>query len=322
MLMALFRAIAATPVTHGRSHTPDASEPGDNADFAEYAGEATGGDLSALPRTEPLGESTAAEAAATASWGGPVPGDPESLLMVIRDLYVTEPPPPPSAEPSRPTTAAPDFLDASAADDAGALAASRAAVAALASKVDSAQSARRSELGEYMSALVVGAGLASRGMHEGAACGACGQCRCARRTSRMRRALGWWSCRRTGACSWSASSGSAGPSTPPCKAGSGLGASRVSRLAGAGPPTRASGPRRAPCGPPRAADLPINQLAAEHSDPKVEEGLVRIRQLDELLSDKLIAALISHRETFPEQWAEQERKRLQHHSKLVEEALK
>lgn len=60
----------------------------------------------------------------------------------------------------------------------------------------------------------------------------------------------------------------------------------------------------------------------DHPDPRVEEGLARIRELDAVLNDKLITALIVYRETFPEQWAEQERKRLDHHSKAVEEALK
>ncbi|GIL64219.1 hypothetical protein Vafri_18139 [Volvox africanus] len=75
-------------------------------------------------------------------------------------------------------------------------------------------------------------------------------------------------------------------------------------------------------GPRRFEDLPINQLPSDHPDPRVEEGLARIRELDAVLNDKLIAALISHRETFPEQWAEQERKRLERHTKAVEEALK
>ncbi|GIL93239.1 hypothetical protein Vretifemale_20635 [Volvox reticuliferus] len=75
-------------------------------------------------------------------------------------------------------------------------------------------------------------------------------------------------------------------------------------------------------GPRRFEDLPINQLPSNHPDPRVEEGLARIRELDAVLNDKLIAALISHRETFPEQWAEQERKRLERHTKAVEEALK
>ncbi|GLI66889.1 hypothetical protein VaNZ11_010886 [Volvox africanus] len=75
-------------------------------------------------------------------------------------------------------------------------------------------------------------------------------------------------------------------------------------------------------GPRRFEDLPVNQLPSNHPDPRVEEGLARIRELDAVLNDKLIAALISHRETFPDQWAEQERKRLERHTKTVEEALK
>ena len=70
------------------------------------------------------------------------------------------------------------------------------------------------------------------------------------------------------------------------------------------------------------ADLPINQLPSDHPDPKVVEGLARIQELDGMLNDKLIAALISHRETFPEEWQEQERRRLARHTKGVEDALK
>ncbi len=86
----------------------------------------------------------------------------KSLLLIIRDLYVTEPQPPPSAEPSRPgTAAAANSGEAGeqgasvAADDADVLAASRAVVAALAARADGEQLQRRSELGEYMSALQV-----------------------------------------------------------------------------------------------------------------------------------------------------------------------
>lgn len=74
--------------------------------------------------------------------------------------------------------------------------------------------------------------------------------------------------------------------------------------------------------PAPSPDLPIHQLPEEHPDPRVVEGLRRIRELDGVLSDRLIAALISHRETFPDQAAEQERRRMERHTKTVEEALK
>ncbi len=105
----------------------------------------------------------------------------QSLLTVIRDLYVTEelPPGQSSAEPSRPATALSEAgvgRPATGQTDAGLgdgpaesdgegeegrglaetdLEASRAAVAALAARNDDAQAARRSELGEYMSTLQV-----------------------------------------------------------------------------------------------------------------------------------------------------------------------
>ncbi|GLC33385.1 hypothetical protein PLESTM_000055600 [Pleodorina starrii] len=209
-----------------------------------------------------------------------------SLLLVIRDLYVAEPKaqtPAAADDPSRPTTAAsePPLVATDTepgeiaggdgevmGDEAEALAASRAAVAALAARADSQQSARRSELGEYMTSLQdlkdeSGGRLVELPADWGVML---------ERLFRQRRAEfatleGWM-------------------------------------------------------GPRRFEDLPINQLPSDHPDPRVEEGLVRIRELDAVLNDKLIAALISHRETFPEQWAEQERRRLERHTKAVEEALK
>jgi len=75
-------------------------------------------------------------------------------------------------------------------------------------------------------------------------------------------------------------------------------------------------------GPRRFEDLPINNLPEHHSDPKVEEGLYRIKELDEKLQEKTLEAIIVNRETFPEKWAEQERRRMELHTKRVEEALK
>ncbi|EFJ40569.1 hypothetical protein VOLCADRAFT_99621 [Volvox carteri f. nagariensis] len=220
--------------------------------------------------------------------------DPESrksLLLVIQDLYVTDSEPRLSMDPSRPATAAGEPLAQTPAtpmppespvegdgggevegglgtDDTDALAASRAAVAALAARAESQQSQRRSELGEYMTALQElkdesGGRLVELPADWGVML---------ERLFRQRRAefetlQGWM-------------------------------------------------------GPRRFEDLPINQLPSNHPDPRVEEGLSRIRELDAVLNDKLIAALISHRETFPDQWAEQERKRLEKHTKAVEEALK
>ncbi|KAG2426440.1 hypothetical protein HYH02_014798 [Chlamydomonas schloesseri] len=199
----------------------------------------------------------------------------KSLLLVIRDLYVTEPQPPPSAEPSRPSTAVAPGSDGAedqdapaAADDSEVLAASRAAVAALAARADGEQLQRRSELGEYMTALQ-------------------------ERTD------------------------DAGGRLVELPADWGVMLERLFRQRRAEYATLEGW-----LGPRRFDDLPINQLPSDHPDPKVLEGLARIRELDGVLNDKLIAALISHRETFPEQWQEQERKRLERHTKAVEEALK
>ncbi|KAG2425231.1 hypothetical protein HXX76_013816 [Chlamydomonas incerta] len=285
--------------------SPSASEDGDAADaeedaaYAEYAGDLRsnpavgrglhmdGGASSSaltdysnplmtpeesraatpLPASAPgIGMSVSVDGSATES-------ERKSLLLVIRDLYVTEPQPPPSAEPSRPGTAAAPVPHAAeeeptAADDVDVLAASRAAVAALAARAEGQQSQRRSELGDYMTELQerkddAGGRLVELPPDWGVML---------ERLFRQRRAEyatleGW-------------------------------------------------------LGPRRFEDLPINQLPSDHPDPLVVEGLARIRELDGVLNDKLIAALISHRETFPEQWQEQERKRLERHTKGVEEALK
>ncbi|PNW71132.1 hypothetical protein CHLRE_17g747897v5 [Chlamydomonas reinhardtii] len=285
--------------------SPSASEDGDAADaeeeaaYAEYAGDlrpdpAMGLDLrsdggaSSAALTEysnPLMTPEESRAATPLPASAPVVGSSisgdtstteearKSLLLVIRDLYVTEPQPPPSAEPSRPGTAAapaPEVVDEepTATDDMDVLAASRAAVAALAARADGAQSQRRSELGEYMTALQerkddAGGRLVELPADWGVML---------ERLFRQRRAEyatleGW-------------------------------------------------------LGPRRFEDLPINQLPSDHPDPKVVEGLARIQELDGMLNDKLIAALISHRETFPEEWQEQERRRLARHTKGVEDALK
>lgn len=57
-------------------------------------------------------------------------------------------------------------------------------------------------------------------------------------------------------------------------------------------------------GPRRFEDLPIAQLPDSHSDPKVQDGLGRIKELDEKLADKTMEALIVARETYPDKWAE------------------
>jgi hypothetical protein len=72
----------------------------------------------------------------------------------------------------------------------------------------------------------------------------------------------------------------------------------------------------------RFSDLPISQLPDSHEDPKVEEGLRRIRELDHRLSEKSLEAMLVARETFPDKYAEQERKRLDTHSQRVEALLR
>lgn len=49
------------------------------------------------------------------------------------------------------------------------------------------------------------------------------------------------------------------------------------------------------------ADLPAFQLPDSHPDPRVTEGLARVKALDSELNEKTVQAIISHRETFPDQ---------------------
>eukprot|EP00198_Chlamydomonas_reinhardtii_P014255 XP_001703592.1 predicted protein [Chlamydomonas reinhardtii] len=273
--------VPGTPASVASGDAADAEE---EAAYAEYAGDLRPDPAMGLDLRSDGGASSAALTEYSnplmAMVGSSISGDTstteearKSLLLVIRDLYVTEPQPPPSAEPSRPGTAAapaPEVVDEepTATDDMDVLAASRAAVAALAARADGAQSQRRSELGEYMTALQerkddAGGRLVELPADWGVML---------ERLFRQRRAEyatleGW-------------------------------------------------------LGPRRFEDLPINQLPSDHPDPKVVEGLARIQELDGMLNDKLIAALISHRETFPEEWQEQERRRLARHTKGVEDALK
>ena len=72
----------------------------------------------------------------------------------------------------------------------------------------------------------------------------------------------------------------------------------------------------------RYSDLPIAQLPEAHEDPRVNEGLQRIRELDRRLSDKAIEAMVVARETFPDKFVEHESRRLQSHANRVEELLK
>ncbi|GFR45852.1 hypothetical protein Agub_g7185, partial [Astrephomene gubernaculifera] len=314
--------------------SPTSSDHGDDEDdaaFAEYAGEGDAGDRAeALQGPAPNNDSGDGASGTDVQGAGEGPpelagsmqqvNDPEppqpaaaeeeedteesrrSLLLVIRDLYVTQEQPGQQQEQqeedqqqqeeqqagatsmegegersSRPATAVKEEEEevgeeegsgVAGADDAAVLAASRAAVAALAARAEGQQSQRRSELGEYMTALTElkdesGGRLVELPADWGVML---------ERLFRQRRAEyatleGW-------------------------------------------------------LGPRRFEDLPINQLPCEHPDPRVAEGLERIRELDSLLNDRLIAALISHRETFPDQWVEQERRRLERHSRGVEEALK
>ncbi|KXZ43054.1 hypothetical protein GPECTOR_105g108 [Gonium pectorale] len=221
--------------------------------------------------TRPVTADAAAGAAASVS----ASTASQALLTVIRDLYATVEPPP-SAGPSRPATALSEAgpaqpsppaedaeRDAREADGEGAeggevgltaeeaaeaeLAASRAAVAALAVRSDDAQAARRSELGEYMTAL--------QDLKDDSG-------------GRLIELPADW----------------------------GVMLERLFRQARSEYATLEGW-----MGPRRFEDLPISQLPPGHPDPRVAEGLLRVRELDAVLNDKLIAALISHRETFPEQ---------------------
>ncbi|GFH06501.1 uncharacterized protein HaLaN_01146, partial [Haematococcus lacustris] len=75
-------------------------------------------------------------------------------------------------------------------------------------------------------------------------------------------------------------------------------------------------------GPRRFQALPINNLPDSHEDPKVAEGLHRIRQLDAKLAQAEASAIIAAREADPERWAEQEKARLARRAQAVETALK
>ncbi|KAJ9514584.1 hypothetical protein QJQ45_016315 [Haematococcus lacustris] len=75
-------------------------------------------------------------------------------------------------------------------------------------------------------------------------------------------------------------------------------------------------------GPRRFEALPINNLPDSHEDPKVAEGLHRIRQLDAKLAQAEASAIIAAREADPERWAEQEKARLARRAQAVETALK
>ena len=77
-----------------------------------------------------------------------------------------------------------------------------------------------------------------------------------------------------------------------------------------------------PPSPLPPTELPISQLPDTDPDPEIEKGLYAIRALDAQLDEKTLEAVIVARETFPERWAAEERRRMDRHVRAVEEALK
>lgn len=75
-------------------------------------------------------------------------------------------------------------------------------------------------------------------------------------------------------------------------------------------------------GPRQFEDLPVHQLPTNHPDPKIEEGLKAIHDLDNVLHDKTIDAILIEQEVFPDVWATKERRRLELETEALRKTLK